>query len=679
MSRDLCATIARQLAQGLDRDAGERAAAPPQQRELGTNADGFWRTFDGHFANDIGSPGPQLTNRERLSTRGRVQSFGDAGADLANRIVRLEEYADIRHTADVRAVRPFLQGMSAEEHRNLFEVLEGRSLGNVTPKGVYAEQPGTRQVQPISPRVQRAIPIVQEYFQRRGEELEAKGIVPNFRVRRNYVPEMYETNALRSAKFKERAIEGIAEQQARAAGRTVVDAADRDTARMVMERYMGKQFALNAPNLWEMRTLDLADGRILDMNKVFALYAHQYWRTVGEAALFGPRLHPHQAPLAALELAEQAVASAQGKSLAQHTVDAYMRDTFGIYPSDPTLNSTAVRTLASMQTLKLSLSVIKNASQSLNTAMRTSFPTLMRSIFQYMRNAEASEGIAARDFAHMFASIADSAVYESTLFPTIVQDAAGRAGEFVLKYTGFTPVEKMNRVLAGFSGALYAQRQAERLVEGGSRAAEKRLLELGIDPARVRASNGELTLEQKLMAGQRVLNETQFRARVSELPFFANTPWARMLLMFRTFSINQTRLMWDQMSRRPTRMVAFGAGIMPVAGIGINLARQAFTQGLMGAPPPGGPPDDAYSTFFEGAASAGSFGYLADLLAYAYNNAGTGRSFFEPTMLSTLDDAVMVGHYIMNRKPAAAYRMFTRQFGGLGAAFGRVTAPPENR
>src|SRR5204863_3266394 len=109
---------------------------------------------------------------------------------------------------------------------------------------------------------------------------------------------------------------------------------------------------------------------------------------------------------------------------------------------DPIFHSAVMRGLAGVQTLKLSMSVLKNATQSVSTALYTDWNSTLNAMGALFRNAPSLLGLPAREAAGMFASVLDETAKQATLWTG--EGAIGRAGEAVLKYTGFTPVERFN-------------------------------------------------------------------------------------------------------------------------------------------------------------------------------------------------------------------------------------------
>jgi hypothetical protein len=702
---DLCNMIAGQVSRILQREMGEGAEFQHTQRsgpnyEAGTKAppetSRLWRTVVGNWrSHDIGPDVVPFTTAERLSLQGNIAHIKDAsGRQLVTLTERFTNVVERDSGAEVvltergnrrRGVRGAgLSQLTKEESENFISVMEGRTL-ELDQYGIYKNEVGSMNVQPISEKVAHAVGIMRQYLKDSSEELDRTGVMgyKAFWKPENYWPIMHETSVLKTQEFQRKTIDGMALKIAKQDGRSYTTPNDYAAATAYFDHYGNKQYAKVGANIQRERTWDVGEGRITDPMRVFELYSQQKMKALYEKRIFGDRAAEHSYPDLVQELRGAIVASDPRPRIRQQ-VDAYISDTFGIVPSDPTFHSALMQGLNGIQGLKLSLSVVKNASQTGNTWLATNGPSTLRAISAYIKNSEVTHGIPARDFAAMMGSVGDQAAREATLWSA--QGFTGRAVEQVLRYTGFTKVEQWNRSFAGIAGSFYAEQQAKLYAATNKQIYRRQLIELGITPDRavesIRATGG-LMLEDKLLAGQKIINSTQFRARQADLPFFAtqNPDLWRSLLTFRTFSLNQVRLMHDLAHKRPGRVLLFGSTIMPAIGMGINFAHDVIYNDIIGAPRTRLQDNQtALGSYLEAAGAAGSFGMISDAFYTAYM-AGENQSFknfFVPPAISTADDMLMItGQIARGRFPQAA-RTIGRQLGGLGAAFTRATFGLEN-
>jgi hypothetical protein len=142
----------------------------------------------------------------------------------------------------------------------------------------------------------------------------------------------------------------------------------------------------------------------------------------------------------------------------------------------------------------------------------------------------------------------------------------------------------------------------------------------------------------------------------------------------------------------------FSLGAMPAAGFAGDLMQDAAMELLPWFEPRKKDPRSSTEAYLESWAAAGSFGLVSDL-AWATYMAGESKqfaNFFTPPGIGTLNDATAVagryGHAAWNYyiegnavkaelargQAKSATRDFFRQFGGLGAAFGRYQFPTKH-
>lgn len=707
-SVDICSMIARDIAKALDeqltsgrfdRELSQREGGEKISKEEG----GMARTVSGWFMNDIGTPTVPYTIAERLSLKGNIAHKAGGGRELVGGIERYENVVDISARSNVVFVNEGIKSkgvsganlhrLTPEEKINFTEVMEGRP-STLDEYGVYAYEPGSMPVAPMNEKVAQAATIMRRHMKDSQEQLEreqAAGFKP-FHKPDYYWPIMHETNELRTnLKFRENSVQGLAKKIASNNGRNYILQEDITAAHDVFEHYINRQYAKTGANIQRERVWDVGAERIMDPLRVFELYEQQKQKIIHEKRIFGERNEEHGFPVSVSKLMGSIMSSNPGDSALVQRVQTLVQDTFGIVPRDATFNTALMRGLNGAQGLKLSLSVVQNASQFGNTWMATNGKSVLKAIYALARNSEVEMGMPARQLVGMMASVKDQALYEATLWN--VSGVLGRSVEGLLKWTGFTGVEQFNRATAGLSGIYFAEQQAKMYVKTNAMRYRRQLIELGINPelaAENIKNTGALALEQKLLAGQKVINATQFRARQGDLPFFAtNNPsmW-RALLTFRTFSLNQVRLIKDLSAKRPGRTVLFGAAVMPVIGTGVNFMHDflyddvigGVGRAITGAPKVERPEQDAMSQYLEAAASAGAFGWISNTMYAAYMSGENQnyKNFLTPSIISSAEDYFMMASQIVHGKWPQLARTAGQQFGGLGSAFARGMFPPDS-
>ncbi|MCC6710688.1 MAG: hypothetical protein IT492_24260, partial [Gammaproteobacteria bacterium] len=261
------------------------------------------------------------------------------------------------------------------------------------------------------------------------------------------------------------------------------------------------------------------------------------------------------------------------------------------------------RFLRALQGFKLGLAVIPNATQTLNTLLLTDMPSVAKGI----RAALTTSG---QHFA-----IETGATLDPVLHETVRELATGsRHLEKFLKATGFSTVERFNRVVAANAGAAYTLRQLRALkADPKNLRARRKLAELGIDVDRAMV-RGKISGDELLIASKRLVDASQFRARPQDLPEFASDPWGKVFFQFKSFAYQQTRLVKkalvdeirDREFGRGLRNLAILAVLFPLAGEGVRRLR-AFLTGRKRD-------EEGLMRYLDDAAAVGSLGILWDLI-----------------------------------------------------------------
>lgn len=257
------------------------------------------------------------------------------------------------------------------------------------------------------------------------------------------------------------------------------------------------------------------------------------------------------------------------------------------------------------QAAKLSLAVIANMSQSINTVMRIGLrPFVMAARDAIALKAqgkglvreavEASgampkrmfQGDSALTMVHDMLSeysergLAQVLDHDSA----ILRGARGiRKGLTSFSLSLFENVEIMNRFLAQRGGEYYFDALAKGLK--GEKGLTSELLarakELGFRAEAIRAAQSEELAFMRQMAGARISNYSQFRGGIQQLPLYAHdSAMGKFAYQFKTFALNQARFVSRELTGPhgdPARRARALAAILvayPAAGLLIGATRR---------------------------------------------------------------------------------------------------------
>jgi hypothetical protein len=193
-----------------------------------------------------------------------------------------------------------------------------------------------------------------------------------------------------------------------------------------------------------------------------------------------------------------------------------------------------------------------------------------------------------------------------------------------LKAVGFTATERANRVFAANAGATWASRLLRRLQHNPNDSfARDQLTDLGLNSDAL-LKQGKLLPDDVLMAAKRMSDLTQFRSDVKDLPYFASSPWGKVIFQFKNYIYGETRLIHDAVVSE-FRAGRLGSGFkallvlmiaFPLAGEAIADIRTLIKGGKIEDRPKG------LKRYFDDIAQAGTLGMVQDFA----QSASYGRS-----------------------------------------------------
>lgn len=281
------------------------------------------------------------------------------------------------------------------------------------------------------------------------------------------------------------------------------------------------------------------------------------------------------------------------------------------------------RALTNFQVVtKLGQAVLANASQPVLTAVTAGIKPTIKGINEILfRNGS--------EFAGMTGSMLDATMGQ-------IQRELGSSslGSSVLRGTGFSAVERFNRMLSANAGKVYAEDTFKRLMgaldSGSSRAGfyKEQLAKLGINPADA-IGRGSLNLDDLYKAGQALTKRTQFKTGVQDLPIHATSELGKMLFQFKTFSFKAAQMFKDEIVLEAKKgnyaPLTRAALLMPLAGELVNDV-QAVVNGKSR-------PDKLVERLADNFAAVGAFGLLYTALkATQFGPAGVVGVALGPTV-----------------------------------------------
>jgi len=430
-----------------------------------------------------------------------LRKQGQAGRRLAKDLESQRKAADMLKGHWQNKLEDAMEGLTGKERIEAGEVQEGlRSSGN--PK--------------VSEAARKLGLLLDEIGER--AELSALDIrtpdgkaVP-FKRRKNYFPRIHDLDKLTKAKHRTRALKYLVETgQAK-------NLADADR---MLEGYLKGKGERRAGNLENARILDLPDYE-KDPLKAVGKYIDGAARRLTESDTFGKKD----------ELAKNLIEKVRREGGDWR----YAQEVFDLMVGTKKYKSKLVDLASKFNIVtKLDLSFITNATQPVNTAVKTGVVNTLDAILKtYVTDRKGS-----LRFAREAGTVEAPATMGKEGGLSI-----GRVMETIL--TPFSYVEKKNRVSAAVAGKLYAEKLTKKILKNPTNAqAIRQLKSLGIDAERILAE-GKITPEDILGAAYENTKATQFKVDAIDVPPAWKTNIGRLLTQFRSFSFRQTIFVRDE-------------------------------------------------------------------------------------------------------------------------------------
>ena len=293
----------------------------------------------------------------------------------------------------------------------------------------------------------------------------------------------------------------------------------------------------------ESKRLENVDGWIKDPHKALSEYYRRSTRRIEEAKAFG----------AADDKIDDMISMAKFEGYDY----GFLQKNFDQFVGNGPNPNQFLQKIRSAETVfLLGLSQITNAPQGyLNTLYNSNFKTANAAFKQSF----TKEG---REWAKRTGATLASHLDELAQLGVGPGGTDGMAAKF-LKNIGFAATESQNRIIAALGGRMRADWALDELIQGSmvkfkdptakiskkmvqrEKTARRVLEELGVRPAEIDKAvhNGFLTPDQKLMAGLKFSDATQFNSGVLDLPQFLQSETGKTLLQFKSFAFHHAKFM----------------------------------------------------------------------------------------------------------------------------------------
>lgn len=547
-----------------------------------------------------------LNNNILTSSSKYISRQGEEGNILSKLVQRVQDTYELRRNTEIVNWNKISKNLSRQEKFNFVEVAERKALP-LSPKVEEAfnywksvRSALSNEAKQIGVQVRtseglREFEAVQDYFPHMIIPLDAKPEVLNetltAAVKRGDFANMQEAlsswksykNFVQTGERPNKLVKYLIES-----GRVK----DEESAMSFLKRFSTRVRQHRFSNL-EYSREEMLPFYDVNPDRVLPRFFDGTMRRFQEIKAFGPNG----------EIAKDLLSKMESNGLDYKSAETFINRFLGTNP-EQTLTGVSEETLSRIRNFnsatKLGLAVIPNASQSINTAIMTGIGNTLRGITK----AFTAEG---QEFAQRSANVLSASAHSIT---SEVTGASGGLAEQVLKRTGFSAVEKFNRVVAANAGREFAKQMAGRLLRDSTdKLARRSLKEIGLSPARI-LEQGGLTVDDVLMAGLKTSNKTQFRAGVQDLPLFWSSPEGKVLTQFKNFSFNQTKFIKEailgEAMRGNLQPMIRAISLAPILGEGVQDVRSILS----------GKKRDkiGLERIAENMSAAGGFGIVADLL-----------------------------------------------------------------
>lgn len=317
---------------------------------------------------------------------------------------------------------------------------------------------------------------------------------------------------------------------------------------------------------------------------------------------------------------------------------------------------------------KLGQAAIANASQSALTVVVAGMQNTLKGL-KAVAFGEGSE----------FAGLT-GAVLDSTLNDIQRSLGAGRLSSEVLRKTGFTGIERFNRVLAANAGRAFANdvfsKLQRSLASGSSRANLYRetLTKMDIDVPTA-LGRGILSLDDQLKAGQNIVRRTQFKTGIQDLPLFATSPLGKTMFQFKTFGFKATQFLKDDIIKEAGRgnigPLVRASLVLPLSGEVVNSV-QSMLNGRSR-------PESVIDRIADDFAAVGTFGLFYSMIkAVEFGPSAIANILLGPAAGDSISGIYNIAQAVTGN-PKGLEKQIIRNIPVVGPAIANRVFPPKTR
>jgi soluble cytochrome b562/ribosomal protein S18 len=489
-------------------------------------------------------------NTVEESSKTIQKTMGEPGDQLATKAKAVRDDATLDAGRVNEPLKKIIKKLKETERTNLVDVLEAKA-------------------EPISPAVEKAATFARGALKSIANKAEFVGLkiknpitgekIP-WQPRSNFFPHMFKEEFSHYAKSETGKAEIKASIKERMPGATDAEVQKRydDIMTAARTRYGHLEMA---------RVFDRPD--YLKDPRVLQKYITDSYRRLHIAAKFGPEMEKGETLLSKIGQKYGDSAESFAREYMQRATDTEEGGNIAFKNFSRTMRNLHAGT-------KLGQAVIANSSQSVFTAVYAG-------PWRTVKGAAAAMTKDGRAFGNQ---ILNDSVLDFLKEGDAYYGRSGAAGKFadtVMKYTGFTTVEKMNRIVAANTGKYLARDMFEKL----DAHPESKKYRAGLEKLRVNVDKaleeGKLSETDELRAGQSVVNKTQFQVDVTELPLAWSTDAGRLITQFKSFQFKAGQFVKDEIVKQAARgnikPLLIAAILFPAAGFAVMNAKDAIRFG----------------------------------------------------------------------------------------------------
>lgn len=486
------------------------------------------------------------------STKTLTKTMGEEGGTLGRLSKAVRNDSEIEAGVARLPVKKAIQTLEGAERRNFVDVLGGEAS-------------------PMNETVREAAAVGREALDKAGDrasEVRLEITLPSgekipFHKRGYYFPHIGGKSLGQRVKDpRERAnIKAKLKAQMERGGKVVkdsqVEAALKSALKKSQTRYGNLEIA---------RVFD-SDDWVKEPEMLLKYLDDAYWR-IHIAEKFGPDLEKGEKLLTA-------IGAKKGDEAEGFARSYFKKATFTEDPGNPVVKKAIDVTTNFQAGSKLGQAVLSNVSQPVYTAVVAGAKNTVKGYYKFF----TKEG---KDFGTKI--IGDSwADFMKDTGGISPDDIASKFADAVLTNTQFNYIERMNRIVSANAGRYFAVETLEKLIKNPENKTLRRALEkmnINVDDA---IGRGKLTELEQLRAGQSIVNRTQFKTDVTEIPLFWSSNPGRLITQFKKFQFKSGQMVKDEilaeMAKGNVKPFLRAAALFPPAGFAVAKLRDSIRFG----------------------------------------------------------------------------------------------------